>query len=72
MWVTISSVTPKRLRLIAQIIKREHNGHSWKALASELEEHASEIEDAEKPVVRLKEPGGTVFTDLERQAGKRS
>jgi hypothetical protein len=67
-------MTPKRLRLIASVIRKTGlvGGlpSTNEALAYELEQHADELEAAE--TVRLKEPGGTVFTDLERQAGKRS
>jgi hypothetical protein len=65
-------MTPKRLRLIAQIIRNGpvNDAGSRDAIALELDTHAEQIEYGQ--TVRLKEPGGTVFTDLERKTGKRS
>lgn len=67
-------MTPKRLRLIARIIKQgtQADSATSRALADELEHHADQYEElltklataTEKPV-RLREPG-TVFGDLER------
>lgn len=61
-------MTPKRLRLIALVIRRGIQAHtaSTEALAQELEEHATELEDRERGTrreVKLREPG-TVFNDI--------
>lgn len=68
-------MTPKRLRLIALIIRRgvQAQADSTEAIAQELEEHATELEDLQRGTrqeVRLKEPD-TVFGDLAKQS-KRS
>lgn len=67
----IMQMTPKRLRLIASVIRRTGlvGGlpSTNEALAHELEEHATELEESQ--TIRLKEPG-TVFGDLKAQAEK--
>ena len=66
-----AQMTPKRLRLIASVIRRAGlvGGlpSTNEALAHELEEHADELEESQ--TIRLKEPG-TVFGDLKAQAEK--
>jgi hypothetical protein len=62
-------MTPKRLRLIAQIIRQWHQADqtSRTAIANELESHAEDLENwgAEPPLIRLKEPRpSTVFNDI--------
>ena len=64
-------MTPKRLRLIAHIIRRglPANTPSTLAIADELDEHALEVEDAERCVKRM--PRRTVLNDLAEMAERK-
>lgn len=66
-------MTPKRLRLIAQMVRREMRNASGNELAQELEEHAFEWEAVQRKMIRLREPAPaglqnrTVFDELAEQ-----
>lgn len=63
-------MTPKRLRLIAMIMRKGGFSETTKStlhVADEIDQHAAELEDSQRQVIRLREPG-TVFDDLARQS----